>query len=171
MANHTRREIIRGAALAGASLAAGTALAAPEKLSYDDISKEANVACLYHCDFGDVSRFNQMLNNISNHYSVYGADPFEIELAIVAHGAGVKFFLSTLENTGWSDEIIPEEVFTRVSSLSKNGLRVFLCDITFTKNNLDRDKIRQADFIKLVPSGVATVAVLQGKGFAYLKVA
>lgn len=170
MANHTRREIIRGAALAGASMAAGAAFAAPDKLSLDDINKAANVACLYHCDFGDVSRFNQMLNNISNHYAVYNADPFEIELAIVALSAGVKFFLSTLENTRWSDETIPEDLFTRVSSLSKNGLRVLLCDTTFTKNNLDRSKIRQADFIKLVPSGVATVAVLQGKGFAYLKV-
>lgn len=171
MTERTRRELMRGAAIAGASLAAGAAFAAPAKLALNDIKKEANVACLYHCDFGDVSRFNQMLNNISNHYSIYNADPFEIELVIVAHGAGVKFFLSTLENTRWSDETIPEEVFTRVSSLSKNGLRVFLCDITFTKNKLDRETIREADFINLVPSGVATVAALQGKGFAYLKVA
>ncbi len=136
-----------------------------------DIKKEANVACLYHCDFGDVGRFNQMLNNISNHYTVYNADPFEIQLVIVAHSAGVKFFLSTLENTPWSSEKIPDEVFTRVSSLSKNGLRVFLCDITFTKNKLDREKVHAGDFINFVPSGVATVAALQSKGFAYLKVA
>jgi intracellular sulfur oxidation DsrE/DsrF family protein len=171
MISHTRRDLMRGAALVGASLAAGAAIAAPAKLSLNDIKKQANVACLYHCDFGDLDRFNQMLNNISNHYSVYDADPFEIEIVIVAHGPGVKFFLSTFDNTLWKNETIPADVFARVESLSKNGLRVFLCDITFTKNKLDREKVHAGDFMSFVPSGVAAVAALQGKGFAYLKVA
>ena len=33
-----------------------------------------------------------------------------------------------------------------------------------------RGEAKSDPFIKLVPSGVATVAELQGKGFAYLKV-
>ena len=33
-----------------------------------------------------------------------------------------------------------------------------------------RAKTRKDAFLKFVPSGVATVAELQGKGFAYLKV-
>lgn len=171
MPSHTRRDIMRGLALAGGSLAAGGALAAPAMLNLAEITKEAKVACLYHCDFGDAGRFGQMVGNISNHYSVYNADPFEIELAVIAHGPGVKFFLSALENTPWSGEVVPPELFQRVESLSKSGLRVLLCNITFTKQNLDREAIRKADFIHLVPSGVAAVAALQAKGFAYLKVA
>ena len=57
-----------------------------------------------------------------------------------------------------------------VSDLAKNGLKVHLCDITFQRNNLDKGKVRDAPFVSFVPSGVATVAVLQSKGFAYLKV-
>ena len=34
----------------------------------------------------------------------------------------------------------------------------------------DPAKTRKDAFLKFVPSGVATVAELQGKGFAYLKV-
>ncbi|NJM33618.1 MAG: twin-arginine translocation signal domain-containing protein [Rhodomicrobium sp.] len=171
MTDPTRRDVMRTLAIAGGSLAAGSALAAPAMLKLDELKKQANVACLYHCDFGDPGRFNQMLGNISNHYSVYNADPFEIELAIVAHGDGVKFFLSSYENTAWSTEKLPDELFQRTESLSKNGLRVFLCDITFEKRKIDRELIRKADFVHMVPSGVATVADLQGKGFAYLKVA
>jgi intracellular sulfur oxidation DsrE/DsrF family protein len=170
MTDHSRRDIMRALAVAGGSFAAGSALAAPALLKLTDISKQADVACLYHCDFGDPARFSQMLDNISNHYAVYGADPFQIEIVIVAHGAGVKFFLSSLENTPWSGETIPDDVFPRLDGLSKNGLRALLCNITFTKRNLDRENIRKADFIHLVPSGVATVAALQTKGFSYLKV-
>lgn len=170
MTIQTRRDVMRTIALAGGSLAAGAAFAAPDMLKFNNIKKEANVACLYHCDFGDADRFNQMLGNISNHYSVYNADPFEIELVIVAHGSGVKFFLSSFENTPWSNEELPEKHFQRAENLSKNGLRVFLCNITFEKRKIDRELIRKADFLNLVPSGVGAVASLQSKGFAYLKV-
>jgi intracellular sulfur oxidation DsrE/DsrF family protein len=170
MTSHTRRDIMRGLALAGGTLAAGTALAAPAMMKLDEIAKQAKTACLYHCDFGDPNRFNQMLRNISNHYAVHNADPFEIELAVVAHGQGVKFFLSTLDKTPWAADKIPDDLFARAESLSKNGLRVFLCDITFAILKIDRETIRKADFIHMVPSGVATIAALQGKGFAYLKV-
>ena len=170
MTEKTRRDVMRTIALAGGSLAATTAFAAPAMLKFDDMKKEGGVACLYHCDFADTARFNQMLNNISNHYSVYGGNPFDIQIVIVAHSGGVRFFLKEQENTPWKDKPVPEDVFTRMESLSKNGMRAYLCDITFKRLKLDREKIRQADFIDMVPSGVATVAALQAKGFAYLKV-
>jgi uncharacterized protein len=139
-------------------------------LKFEDMKKDASVACLYHCDFNDTARFNQMLNNISNHYSIYSGNPFDIQLVIVTHSGGVRFFLTDQEGTPWKDKPVPPEIFTRIESLTKNGLRIYLCDITFERLKLDRAKIRQADFIQMIPSGVATVAALQGKGFAYLKV-
>jgi uncharacterized protein len=110
-----------------------------------------------------------MLQNIANHYSVYG-NPLDIQLAIVAHGQGIKFFLDTLEGTSWKDETTVPPMFQRVSDLAKSGLIVYLCNITFERQKLDRERARKADFIKFVPSGVAAVAALQSKGFAYLKV-
>jgi intracellular sulfur oxidation DsrE/DsrF family protein len=163
-----RRILIGGAALATAA-ATAPARATP-MLQFSDLKKEADVACLYHCDFGDPPRFVQMLTNIGNHFSAYGADPFSIQLVIVAHGAGVKFFLESLEGTSWRDEAMVPQIFERVLAQAKNGLKVHLCDITFQRLNLDRSKVRKADFISFVPSGVATVAALQAKGFAYLKI-
>lgn len=163
----TRRGLI--AAAATGALAA-TAKAAPPMQQLADLKKEGEVACVYHCDFGAPDRFNQMLTNISNHYSVYGADPFAIQIVVVAHGPGIKFFLDNLDGTSWKDEKIDPALFERVVGLSKNGLKVHLCEITFKRQNISVEKARTAPFIGMVPSGVATVAALQTKGFAYLKV-
>ncbi len=165
----TRRSLLIGAA-AGGLAAATAAHAAPKDLSMADLKKEGDVACLYHCDYGDNARFAQTLNNISNHYSAYGADPFGLQLVIVAHSVAVKYFLSTLEGSPWKDETIDPALFERVTALAKNGLKVYLCEITFQRLKLDKAKVKDAPFISFVPSGVATVAALQSKGFAYLKV-
>jgi len=68
-----RRDLMVSAAAGGLALAAGSAVAAPAQVSIDEITKEAEVACLYHCDYGDHDRFAQTLNNIGNHYSAYGS--------------------------------------------------------------------------------------------------
>jgi hypothetical protein len=164
-----RRLLLGGLTLAASASAASATGTAPA-LTLADLKKEADVACLYHCDFGETQRFLQMVNNIGNHYSAYGANPFELQLAIVAHGAGVKFFLETLEGTPWTQDTGAVQAFERVTAQARNGLKIHLCDITFQRLNLDRSKVRKADFISFVPSGVATVAALQSKGFAYLKV-
>jgi intracellular sulfur oxidation DsrE/DsrF family protein len=54
--------------------------------------------------------------------------------------------------------------------LAKYGVEVYLCKITFERQKLDTALAKDAPYIKLVPSGVATVAALHSKGFAYLKV-
>jgi len=163
-----RRAVL--ASIVAASAASASVPARAQATKLDDIKKEAATACLYHCDFGDAPRFAQMLNNISNHYSVYGSNVFDIQLVTVVHSAGVKFFLDTLEGTPWSKEAVQPEIFERMTSLAKNGLVAYLCEITFNRLKIDRAKVRKADFIQFVPSGVATVAALQGKGFSYLKV-
>ncbi|MBN8944059.1 MAG: DsrE family protein [Rhizobiales bacterium] len=170
MSDVDRRMLLGGVAVAGALAASRPASAAVPMLQLADLKKDADVACLYHCDFGEPARFVQMLTNIGNHFSAYGANPFDLQLVVVAHGAGVKFFFETLEGTPWRDEAGVLPTFERVVAQAKNGLKVHLCDITFQRLNLDRTKVRSADFMSFVPSGVAAVGALQSKGYAYLKV-
>ncbi|MCA0422633.1 MAG: DsrE family protein [Proteobacteria bacterium] len=170
MSDIDRRAIFGGLAAAGGLVAASGAIAAPAVLPLSDLRKEADVACLYHCDFGDPARFSQMLVNIANHYSAAGSNPFDLQLAIVAHGAGVKFFLESLEGTAWAEEVTVPQIFSRVAPLAQSGLKVYLCKITFERQKIDMEKARKAPFIQFVPSGVATVAALQSKGFAYIKI-
>lgn len=164
-----RRSFFRLGALLG--LASVLKAQANERVNYKDFKKEAEVAALYHCDFGDPNRFGQMLTNISNHLSVYDNDPFRIKIVIVAHGAGVQFFLKDLEGTPWAQaQYDREALFTRVKQLGALGVEVYICEITFTRNNIPKEKLREDAFLKWVPSGVGAVAELQTRGYAYLKI-
>jgi intracellular sulfur oxidation DsrE/DsrF family protein len=165
----TRRGMIGVLAASGATLAT-TALAAPANLDLNAVKKETDVACLYHCDFGDPQRFAQMINNMNNHYSAYEFDSFKLKLVTVVHAAGIKFFLDDLSGTPWEKETINPEIYQRFTALTKYGVEAYLCQITYNRLKIDPAKTRKDAFLKFVPSGVATVAELQGKGFAYLKV-
>jgi intracellular sulfur oxidation DsrE/DsrF family protein len=165
----TRRGLVGALAASGASLAT-TALAAPAAFDVASIKKDTDFACLYHCDFGDPQRFSQMLQNMLNHYSVYEFDSFKLKLVVVAHAAGIKFFLEDLAGTPWEKDKIDPEIYQRFVGLTKYGVEAYLCQITYKRLNIDFAKTRKDAFLKFVPSGVATVGELQGKGFAYLKV-
>jgi hypothetical protein len=170
MSDTSRRGFLGALAVSGATLAASQAAAAPDKLGFADLKKDTEIACLYHCDFGDPHRFGQMLTNMNNHLSVYEFDDMKVKLVIVTHGAGVKFFIDDLAGTPWANDKIDPELYKRFTGLSKFGVEAYLCEITFKRNNIDLGKAKKDSFLKFVPSGVATVAALQGKGFAYLKV-
>ncbi len=170
MADTSRRNFIGAMALSGAALGATRVAAAPAQLSLSDIKKDTDIACLYHCDFGEVPRFSQMLTNINNHLSAYEFDPMRVKLVIVTHGAGIKYFLADRSGTPWEKDQIDEDLFKRYVGLTKFGVECYLCEITYKRNNIDLAKTRNDPSLKFVPSGVATVAELQSKGFAYLKV-
>jgi intracellular sulfur oxidation DsrE/DsrF family protein len=170
MSTTSRRGFLGALAVSGATLTASRLAAAPDKLDLAALKKDTDVACLYHCDFGDPQRFSQLLTNMNNHLSVYEFDTMRVKLVIVAHGAGLKFFLDDLSGTPWAKDTIDPELYKRLTGLSKFGIEAYLCEITYKRNNIDLAKTKKDSFLKFVPSGVATVAELQSKGFAYLKV-
>jgi uncharacterized protein len=166
-----RRDVIGAIAASGAVLASTSgARGNPAAIDLGQIKKETDIACLYHCDFGEPQRFSQMLQNMLNHYTAYDFDSFKLKLVVVAHGAGIKFFLEDRAGTPWEKESIDPEIYQRFVGLTKYGVEGYLCRITYTRLKIDPAKTRKDTFLKFVPSGVATVAELQAKGFAYLKV-
>jgi len=170
MSKTSRRGFLGAIAVSGAALGATRAGANPVKLDMDQLKKDTDVACVYHCDFGDQQRFGQMLTNINNHLSAYEFDTLRVKIVLVAHGAGLKFFLDDLSGTAWAKEAIDPELYKRFVGLTKFGVEAYLCEITYKRQNIDMAKTRKDPFLKFVPSGVATVAELQTKGFAYIKI-
>lgn len=164
------RRGLGGLLAVGGALAAGAAAAVPEAVKVADIEKEADAAAVYHADFGDPRRYSQMLDNVRNHLAAYEFDPMALRIVIVAHAAGIKFFLDRLEETPWAAETLDPDLAKRVAALSGYGVQVLLCRFTFEKNGIALDRARAAPWLRMVPSGIATVAALQGKGFAYVKV-
>jgi len=170
MTTTNRRNVLGAIAFSGAALGVTRAIANPVKLDLASVGKDTDFACLYHCDFGDPARFSQMLTNISNHLSAYDFDPTKIKIVIVAHGAGIKFFLDNLSGTIWESEQIDPDLYKRLAGLRKFEVEAYLCQITYERQKIDPARTRKDSFIKFVPSGVATIGELQNKGFAYLKV-
>ena len=82
----------------------------------------------------------------------------------------MKFFLNDLAGTPWEKDTIDPDLYKRFTGLSKYGVEAYLCQITYKRLNIDPAKTPGDAFLKFVPSGVATVAELQSKGFGYLKV-
>lgn len=171
MTDIDRRHVLTALAAGGVVAAGGmSAEAAPKALSFADMQKDTDIACLYHCDYGNDKRFSAMLRNINNHLSAYDFDPLKIKIVMVAHSAGIKYHLKTLEGTPWAKQTIDPELAKRMDSLSKYGVEVYLCQITFKSHKIDFNQAKDAPYIRLVPSGVGTVGALQTKGYAYLKV-
>ena len=167
----SRRQLIGAMTATGAAVAATrVASASPTVLDPSAIKKETDIACLYHCDFGEPQRFSQMLQNMLNHYSAYEFDTFKLKLVLVAHGAGLKFFLNDLSGTPWANEKIDPDLYRRFLGLAQYGVEAYLCQITYKRLKIDPAKTKTDAALKFVPSGVATVAELQAKGFGYLKV-
>ena|SRR6266700_412310 len=172
----SRRDMLGAAVTAGAALgAAAVAQAEPKQetkqLPIQNMKKTTPNATLYHCDFGDAGRFSQQLRNISNHLAVYNNDPHALKIVIVAHSAGIKFFLKDLADTPWAFEApLDPKLVERMQALSSHGVEVYLCKVTFSTLNIDPAKARADEYITFVPSGIAAAAALQGQGFSYLKV-
>jgi intracellular sulfur oxidation DsrE/DsrF family protein len=172
MTDIDRRHLIGALATGGAVLASSLAAnAAPKELRMSDMKKDTEIACLYHCDFGDDHRYDAMLRNINNHLSAHDFDPLGVKIVIVAHGPGIKYHLKDLAGTPWEKAPpIEPELEKRMAALAQYGVDVYLCKITFDRMALDLGRAKDVPYIRIVPSGVATVAQLQMKGFAYLKV-
>jgi uncharacterized protein len=56
----SRRGLLGLFSLAAAGAGAKAASAAPQGLDMEKLKKDADVACLYHADFGDPARFSQV---------------------------------------------------------------------------------------------------------------
>ena len=116
----SRRGFLGALAVSGATLAASRAAAAPGKLDLPALKKDTDVACVYHCDFGDPQRFGQLITNMNNHLSVYEFDTMRVKLVVVAHAAGLKFFPAALS---WSITATPGPVLCTAMS---NGHSVWV---------------------------------------------
>lgn len=134
----------------------------------EDFKKETPIGVVYHCDFSSEERFLFMLGNIRNHLSVYEFDASKIRIVVVCNGEGVRFMMRDITGSPWEGEKINiDGNYKRLKELADYKVEFYVCAITVQRNKLDTKKL--FEFVKLVPSGVATIAYLQTIGYAYIK--
>ena len=115
------------------------------------------VKVVYHVSEGN-DQATAALRNIRNHLS---ADP-TVKISVVTHANGIDFLLDGAKDKQGNEYI------ANVQELVKRGVDFRVCKITLERRMIDPKRVIEE--ARLVPSGVAEVAMLQAKEkYVYLK--
>lgn len=113
---------------------------------------------VYHMNGPDLAYQKAFLNNIQNHINAIGTD--KMDAVVVMHGEG----LDLLKNAKTD-----EQLKARIDNLKLQGVHFNVCNNTLVGRKIDMEKdlydVKPSD---IVPSGVAELAKLQLKGYAYI---
>ncbi len=114
---------------------------------------------VYHLNSDDAKHHMAFMQNVQNHINAVGKE--NLDLRVVMHGPGISLLQNAKKN---------EDVKSRVDNLKLQGISFNVCANTLKgkKVNHKTDMYDVSDK-DIVPSGVAEIAILQGKGYAYVK--
>ena len=117
----------------------------------------ADIKVVYHLNEG-IPQASRAIGNIRNHLN---ADP-KVKIVVVTHGPGIDFLLDgAIQPMG-------QAFAGSVSDLVSKGVEFRVCNNTLVSRKISPDKLLME--AKVVPSGVAEVAKLQGnENFVYLR--
>ena len=114
---------------------------------------------VYHINYNDEKQLNAALGNAKNHIAAIGKD--KIDMKIVMHGPGVDLLKIANTDLGVQQKVI---------LLKKDGVDFEVCKNTLVNKKINyKDDLFDVSEKDIVPSGVAEVAILQQKGYAYIK--
>ena len=114
---------------------------------------------VYHINYNDEKQLNAALGNAKNHIAAIGKD--KIDMKIVMHGPGVDLLKIANTDLGVQQKVI---------LLKKDGVAFEVCKNTLVNKKINyKDDLFDVSEKDIVPSGVAEVAILQQKGYAYIK--
>jgi intracellular sulfur oxidation DsrE/DsrF family protein len=117
----------------------------------------AQVKAAYHLTNG-LEEAQRAIRNVRNHLN---ADP-NAKIVVVGNGKGIDFMLEGAKDSNGS----PFDA--SIQDLTSKGVEFRLCNNTIVSRKIDRSRV--VPYVKIVPSGVAEVAMLQTKeGFAYVR--
>jgi len=114
---------------------------------------------VYHLNSDDPKHQMAFMQNVQNHINAVGKE--NLDLRVVMHGPGITLMQNAKSN---------EDVKSRVDNLKLQGIAFNICANTLKSKKVDYKKdmydVSEKD---IVPSGVAEIAILQTKGYAYVK--
>ena len=140
--------------------AAGTSIAG-------DYGKQKVV---YHVNYDNPKKQAGALRNIQNHINAVGKK--NLDLKVVMHGKGLSMLLEAdaAANTKLKAGNATVEQQAKIRGLKEQGVGFSVCANTLKGKkisyNADLYDVSKGD---IVPSGVAELAHLQAKGYAYIK--
>jgi len=129
--------------------------------SYDGLKPAKNgfkvQSVMYHLN--DINKAFGTLRNVKNHLNALGDK--NINIIIVTHSSGAFTLVDgSQDRRGHSFE-------ANIQTLANRGVKFEICANTIRGKKIDKNKINLNATV--VPSGVARVADLQQRGYAYVK--
>ena len=118
---------------------------------------EEKVKVVYHFNSADPKIHKFGLVNIQNHLD---AEEGNVEIVVVSHGPGLSMF---------QEGKTEPDNFLRIKNLKKQGVMFKICSVTMKRQKIDIDTLKECSTEDIVKSGVAEIARLQNKGYAYIK--
>ncbi len=125
---------------------------------------------VYHINDADPRVQRAALTNIQNHIDAVGVD--NLELKVVLHGDGLSLLLepdSLPQLPKFSRANADLQMTARIDTLKGQGVRFAVCRKTLQARDAKQSDLYDVADEDVVPSGVAELAHLQGRGFAYVK--
>jgi len=125
---------------------------------------------VYHINYDNPKQQAGALRNIQNHINAVGSENLEIK--VVLHGNGVSLLLDpdSLKKTKMKKANATDSMQASISALKDQGISFNVCANTLKGRNISfEDDLYDVNKNDIVPSGVAELAILQGKGYGYIK--
>lgn len=114
---------------------------------------------VYHLNSKELETQKDVLRNAQNHLDAIGKD--KIDLRIVMHAGGVSMLRAAKTD---------ESVKSGIDTLKLQGVQFVVCKKTLERGNINyKTDLYDVSEKDIVPSGVAEIALLQAKGFGYVK--
>jgi len=122
---------------------------------------------VYHVNYDDTKTLNAALGNIKNHINAVckkgDTTPCKdkLDLRVVMHGKGLGLLAQANTDLDMQQKVI---------GLKNQGVAFAVCKNTLVGKKINyKNDLFDVSEKDIVPSGVAELAILQNKGFAYVK--
>lgn len=126
---------------------------------------------VYHINYDNPKKQKGALRNIQNHINAVGAENLDIK--VVMHGNGLAMVLEPDALTRvpkFKNANANDTQQATIANLKGQGIGFSVCANTVKGRKVNvNDDLYDVDKADIVPSGVAEVAELQKKGYAYIK--
>ena len=122
---------------------------------------------VYHINYDDTKTLNAALGNIKNHINAVCKEgdttpcKDKLDIKVVMHGNGLGLLAQANTDLDMQQKVI---------SLKKQGVGFQVCNNTLVGRKINyKNDLFDVSEKDIVPSGVAELAVLQQKGYVYIK--
>ncbi|PAY18907.1 hypothetical protein CKO51_13835 [Rhodopirellula sp. SM50] len=117
---------------------------------------------------GDPSKLNAAIEKVAKYVNIYagaGAEPAEVQIAVVFHGDAT---LSVLNSDAYATEfkVKANPNLDLLQRLHESGVELYVCGQSLISKGSDPEEV--AVFVKTAVSALTAVVNLQSDGYAYL---